>query len=242
MNPDLFGRALLDWAKGGTEPEFIERRDGLVVEGAGYAFYLSPRSEWPASERQALRFVRGRVVDVGCGAGRVALHLQDAGYDVTGVDLSPRAIRAARWRGLNDAQLRSAEDLAVDLGGYDTIVLFGNNFGMFGGPRRIREVLTLWAAHARPGTRLLAESTTPYQGGAPALDRRHYQRNKDRGQMPGRICLRTQYRGGVGPWEDWLFVSRREMRDIVKGTGWAPRVFLGDVPSDSYVAILEREG
>ncbi|HEY1826709.1 MAG TPA: methyltransferase domain-containing protein [Acidimicrobiales bacterium] len=242
MNPDLFGRALLDWAKGGTEPEYIERRDGLVVEGAGHTFYLGDRSEWPSSERQALRFVRGRALDVGCGAGRVALHLQAAGYEVTGIDLSPNAIKAARRRGLRDLRQVSAEELTPDLCDVNTIILFGNNFGMFGGPQRIRRVLTGWAAVAAPGTRLLAESTTPYHGGAPALDRRHYQRNKARGQMPGRICLRTQYRGGVGPWEDWLFVSRREMQAIVKGTGWQPRVFLGDVPSDSYVAVFEREG
>src|SRR5919201_6350444 len=39
---------------------------------------------------------RARVLDVGCGYGRVALPLVRAGYDVEGIDLSPNLIDAAR--------------------------------------------------------------------------------------------------------------------------------------------------
>jgi SAM-dependent methyltransferase len=38
----------------------------------------------------------GRVVDAGCGPGRVTQHLHDLGVDVYGVDLSPRMIDVAR--------------------------------------------------------------------------------------------------------------------------------------------------
>ncbi len=40
----------------------------------------------------------GRVVDLGCGSGLWARHLVDAGYDVTGVDISPDMIQIARQR------------------------------------------------------------------------------------------------------------------------------------------------
>ncbi len=39
---------------------------------------------------------RGLVVDLGCGAGRWARTLADAGYDVLGVDVSPTMLRLAR--------------------------------------------------------------------------------------------------------------------------------------------------
>jgi 2-polyprenyl-3-methyl-5-hydroxy-6-metoxy-1,4-benzoquinol methylase len=39
--------------------------------------------------------VRGRVIDVGCGTGENALHLASQGFEVTGVDLAPEAIRRA---------------------------------------------------------------------------------------------------------------------------------------------------
>ena len=46
-----------------------------------------------------LRATPGRkVVDAGCGAGRLSAHLSGAGLDVTGVDLSPEMVRVARRR------------------------------------------------------------------------------------------------------------------------------------------------
>jgi ubiquinone/menaquinone biosynthesis C-methylase UbiE len=38
----------------------------------------------------------GRVVDIGCGTGRVTAHLHDLGLDVAGIDLSPGMVGAAR--------------------------------------------------------------------------------------------------------------------------------------------------
>ena len=91
MGADAFGRALVDWARGGTDPEIYERDDGFLDIGAGPELFLAEYRNWPSSERQAMRFVRGRVVDVGCGAGRVALYLQHRGFDVVGLDSSPLA-------------------------------------------------------------------------------------------------------------------------------------------------------
>lgn len=49
----------------------------------------------------------GRILDIGCGAGREALGLARAGYQVVGVDLSPAMVDAAR-----DAAMRAG--LAID--------------------------------------------------------------------------------------------------------------------------------
>jgi len=38
----------------------------------------------------------GRILDVGCGYGRLAIPLAERGYDVTGLDISPNLLRAAR--------------------------------------------------------------------------------------------------------------------------------------------------
>lgn len=44
--------------------------------------YFAPVHHWAAVERRGLRFVRGRVLDVCVGAGRVALELQARGREV----------------------------------------------------------------------------------------------------------------------------------------------------------------
>jgi len=238
---DVFGRALMDWARGGTAAEIIERDDGCTDLSAGHDLYMAAFKDWPVSERQSIRYARGRVIDVGCGAGRVALYLQRQGFDVVGLDASRLAIRSARLRGVKETWCISIDELSKTVGSFDTVVLFGNNFGLFGSPERLRRTLGTWARRMKPDARILAQSTNPYCGGAPAIDRTYYQRNKQKGLMPGQLRIRTQYRGSVGTWSNWLFVSRNEMRRLLKGTGWHQSKILGGRPSESYVAVLEKD-
>jgi SAM-dependent methyltransferase len=238
---DVFGRALLDWAKGGTVPEIVEREDGFTQSGAGPEVYLSASTDWPAAERQALRSMRGRVLDVGCGAGRVSLALQERGVDVVGLDWSARAVEAARLCGVSNVRRGSIDHLGRIIGQFDSIVLFGNNFGLFGTPGHARELLTEWARRAKPGTLIFLESTSAYFGGAPGFDRLYYRRNLERGRPPGSVRLRYRFEGVTGEWFTWLFVSQKEMRAVLQGTGWRPvRVFKSGL-SDPYVAVLELE-
>jgi SAM-dependent methyltransferase len=238
---DVFGRALLDWAQGGTTPETVERNDGFIDTGAGHEVYLSEFKEWPTAERQSVRYMRGRVLDVGCGAGRVTLHLQQRGFDVVGLDASPLAVEAARICGVKEAWCASMENLGREIGTFDTIVLFGNNFGLFGTPANAHKLLSEWATRTSPGARIFAESTNAYCGGAPAFDRSYYHRNRELGNSPGQSRLRYRYRDEVGPWFSWLFVSRSEMRTILRGTGWHQSRIFGSRSSEPYVAILEKD-
>ncbi|MGC2485422.1 MAG: methyltransferase domain-containing protein [Acidimicrobiales bacterium] len=237
--PDTFGRAVWDWANGGRVPEIIERDDGYFEEGAGPQVYLSSFSQWPRGERRAMRDVRGRVLDVGCGAGRVALELQVRGLDVVGLDASRYAARGARRRGVKTVWRKSLDDVGERIGEFDSIVMFGNNFGLFATPERARERLTEWARRAKPDARIFVESTSAYGGGAPGIDRTYYRRNREQGRSPGELRARYRYDGAVGGWFTWLFVSRAELTSIVRGTGWRVDRICGSQLSEPYVAMLE---
>ncbi len=241
LDRDVFGRALVDWAHGGTTPEILERDDGFTQEGAGPDVYLAAFRRWPAAERRALRHVRGRVLDVGCGAGRVAVELQRRGFDVVGLEASPLAASAARLCGVRAVWSSPLEDLGEAARDFDTFVLFGNNFGILETPERARRVLTRLARDTAPGARILAESTSPYFGGAPALDRTYYRRNRERGVAPGQVRVRYRYGDLIGPWFRWLYVSPREMRAILRGTGWRQERVVGSGPGEPYVAVLVKD-
>ena len=241
LGQDAFGRALMDWVHGGTDPEIYERDDGFLDIGAGPEIFLAAFRHWPGAERQAMRFARGRVLDVGCGAGRVPLYLQQRGFDVVGLDASPLAIKAARSCGVTQTWCAPLEDLAQDIGLFDTVVLYGNNFGIFGSPKRLHRVLKDWAAHTGPDVRILAESTNPYGGGAPFLDRRYSLRNKQRGLLPGQCRMRVRYGALATPWFDWMFVSRHDMGLLLRGTGWHLSRILGGTPRDPFVGIFEKD-
>jgi SAM-dependent methyltransferase len=238
---DVFGRALWDWAQGGITPEVLERDDGFTQIGAGPEVYLSGFREWPAAERKSLQALRGRVLDIGCGAGRVALELQRRGIDVVGLDSSPLAVKAAKVRGVRHVWCLSIEELGSRIGSFDSLVLFGNNFGIFETPPRAREILSTLATTTKPSARIFVESTNAYGGSAPGFDRSHYRRNLELGITPGQSRLRFRYEELVGPWFNWLYVSRSEMKVILRGTGWHVREFIGVSPVDPYVAVLEKD-
>src|SRR6478752_1519362 len=74
-----------------------------------------------------------RVLDAGCGTGRVAMRLAELGYDCTGVDLDEHMLQVAKERGPQlpwvAADLASP-DLPTLLGNasFDLVVAAGNVF------------------------------------------------------------------------------------------------------------------
>ena len=235
---DAFGCAVSDhYHRRGDEAELIERDDGFLGTDDA-AKYLDPYRRWPACQRRAIRLARGRVLDIGCGAGRHALWLQDRGHDVLGIDLSPLAIKTAKLRGVRYARVLSITEVTVRLGRFDTILLFGNNFGLFANDRRARFLLRRFRGLVADGGCILAESRDIYRTDDPVHLR--YQRgNRARRRMSGQIRLRVRYRELATPWFDYLMVSRQEMQRIVAGTGWRVSATLdGDGPQ--YVAVLEK--
>jgi 2-polyprenyl-3-methyl-5-hydroxy-6-metoxy-1,4-benzoquinol methylase len=79
-----------------------------------------------------MQFVKGRVLDVCCGVDRHLLHFQEKGFDVLGIDASPLAIKICKLRGLKKPRVKPIEDVDFKRGSFDTIIMMGNNFGLFG--------------------------------------------------------------------------------------------------------------
>jgi SAM-dependent methyltransferase len=237
---DAFGRALLDWVEGrGGSQVVIERDDGFVAPSSGGQAYGAPFRRWSRDERAGMRFVRGRVLDVGCGLGRVALHLQGRGLDVVAIDSSPLAVEAARRRGVAEARVLAFEDVDDSLGRFDTIVMYGNNFGLFGSPTKAARLLRRLHRLTSERGRIVAQSNDPSGTDDPAHVA-YQERNRRRGRLPGQLRLRVLYRDLRSPWFDYLIVSREELAALPKGTGWhVARILEGD--ASLYVAVLEKD-
>jgi SAM-dependent methyltransferase len=105
---------------------------------------------------------RGRILELGCGAGNISLWLEKQGYEVTGIDISPTAIAWATSKCLdaggttrffvdNVLDMRFAED------GYFDIVLDGHCLHCIIGDDR-RDFFSESSRVLKPGGRLLIDT------------------------------------------------------------------------------------
>src|SRR5688572_3246111 len=111
LTRDAYGKQLLAQYNGQTPTvEIIERDDDYIDTGSDAGLYFTGYDEWHDLERQAIDKARGKILDIGCGAGRHSLYLQDKGFDVTGIDNSPGAIKVCKLRGLRRAIVRPIQE------------------------------------------------------------------------------------------------------------------------------------
>ena len=157
---DAYGQILLACLEGRGGQEIMERDDGLIYCGDP-SDYFAPYRRWPSVEKKAMRYVRGRVLDVGCGAGRVALHLQERGQEVVAIDDSPLAVEVAKRRGVKKAIVLSVVDLDSSHGVFDTILFARNNFGLAGAEREARRLLRRLHGLTAEDGRIVTDSVDP---------------------------------------------------------------------------------
>lgn len=108
----------------------------------------------------ALVPVGARVLDAGCGTGRVMIRLAELGYDCVGVDLDASMLAVARKQsqGLPWFQLDLAEFEPARIGiaaGFDLVVAAGNVFPLLA-PGTETTVVKRLSAALRPGGLLVA--------------------------------------------------------------------------------------
>lgn len=235
---DAFGQSLWDAHRQGSAWHVIEREDGYV-DPCDAAAYFRPPARWGNHERQALRLARGRVLDIGCGAGRHALVLQERGLDVLGIDQSPLAIKTARARGLKCARVVPIEKVTAKLGVFDTILMLGSNFGLFANARQTQVLLRRFHALTSADARIIAESNDIY-GTTNPVHLAYQRRNRRRRRMAGQIRFRVRYHHRATPYFDYLMVSPEEMRQLAADTGWHVAQVLPS-PGSTYIAILTKD-
>jgi len=236
---DAYGE-MLKWQLKTGEPacEIIERDDGYIDTGSDLGRYFLPPQKWSSVERRAVAQAKGRVLDIGCGAGRHSLYLQERGLDVTAIDASRGAIDVAKQRGVRKALVRPIEEIDKFADRtFDSVIMMGNNFGLLASLRKARRLLKVLDRITTDEALIIAATRDPYQTDRKVhLDYHRY--NRSRNRMSGQIRFRVRFARSIGPWFDYLLVSPDEMREVLNGTPWE----LNDLAlgKEGYVSFLAK--
>jgi 2-polyprenyl-3-methyl-5-hydroxy-6-metoxy-1,4-benzoquinol methylase len=127
---------------------YIERFRRMAADGVDLA--------GEARLLDAMLARRSRILDAGCGPGRVGAELAARGHTVVGVDIDPELIEAAQadhpgptWLVADLAELNLAEPAQGGLATFDAAIIAGNVMA-FLAPGSETQVLTRIAEHIRP--------------------------------------------------------------------------------------------
>jgi SAM-dependent methyltransferase len=235
---DAVGQAMLAFSEKRRSFEVIEREDGYV-EVTNTRMYFDDFEHWSKDERKAIGLAWGRVLDIGCGAGRHSLHLQGKGLDVVAIDRSPLAVKVAKLRGVKNARIMPLEDIDFEPNSFDTILMLGGNFALVGSPERARRLFRKLYRMTSADALVIAQAVDPYGADNPA-QLEYYALNRKKGKLPGQWRVRIRFHQYVTRWFDLLHNSKKEMREILSGTKWRVREFIDSETGNPYVAIIEK--
>ena len=216
---DAFGAALVDYLDGRDVPELVlETDDGGTGPAMHPEGFFRSFARWAWWDRKLLPLVEhGPLLDLGAGAGRASLYLQERGLPVTAVDASPGAVEVCRRRGVGDVRLGDVNDPPADQRWAGVLLLCGN-LGLGGSWEGNRRLLARLAELAAPGAVLVGDSVTP--------------------DGPARVVLRIRYRNLVTPWWPQYNIPAERMAALVDGTGWRLELHLED--GEDHAVLLRR--
>ena len=155
---DLFGKAILDYQTDNSPEDLITETNISEADVMSVSYLFRDFSDMPKLEQKALQLCKGRVLDVGCGAGSHALYLQNVKQlDVLAIDISANAVEACKLRGIKKAQVQNI--LEVQGEKFDTIVLLMNGTGIFGTLKETSKYLQKLKSLLNPGGQILIDSS-----------------------------------------------------------------------------------
>lgn len=125
---DVFGKAILDYQSGNYTEDIITSTSISDDDVLPIPYLFRGFNEMPNIEQKALQLAKGKVLDVGCGAGSHSLYLQKKGLNVKSIDISKGAIETCKLRGLKNAH---ALNILDETETFDTILMLMNGSGFF---------------------------------------------------------------------------------------------------------------
>ena len=212
---DILGKALLDYHNGNYSEDIITATNISEEDTLPLPYLFRSFVEMPKIEQRALELCRGKILDVGCGAGSHSLWLQEKGMEVAAIDVSKGAIQVAKARGVHNASHKNILDITEET--YDTILLLMNGTGIFETVEKTATYLQHLKGILKPDGQVLIDSSDlQYM----------YDRNEDGSiwvpmeRYYGELDFTMGYKGEATPVFPWLYLHEKLFKDIAVANGF----------------------
>ncbi|HEU4497250.1 MAG TPA: class I SAM-dependent methyltransferase [Flavobacterium sp.] len=221
---DLFGKAILDYQTG-NKPENLLTETSISEEDEMDVSYLfRDFRKMPKIEQMALQLSRGRVLDVGCGAGSHSLYLQNnRKLDVTAIDISENAVEACRLRGLKNVFVQDIMKMEPSAK-FDTVLLLMNGTGIFGKLSNAGACFQKLKTLLNSGGQILIDSSDiiymfdeDEDGGKWIPDNNRYY---------GELVFNVSYKNEKEEPFDWLYLDYGSLRNVALDNGFKSELII----------------
>jgi SAM-dependent methyltransferase len=233
--PDPLGQALLAYQQGQLSAMLAVHSSVTDEEELPAAYFFRSLWEMPEMERTALDECRGRILDLGAGAGCHALELQQRGFAVKAVDISPGAVQVMQQRGVREIACHDLFDPALAQGQrFDTVLMLMNGVGLTGTLSGLEQFLQHAKTLLNPGGQILATSS----------DISYLYEDEDgalvfnlNGPYYGEVTYTMQYAQVQGPEFGWIFADPSLLQDAATTAGYEVE-FLEEDDQQQYLVRL----
>ena len=213
---DLFGKAILDYQTNNSPEDLITETSISEADEMSVAYLFRNYIEMPKLEQKALQLAKGKVLDVGCGAGSHALELQnERKLDVTAIDISENAVKACQLRGIENVKVANILDLDSE-NKFDTILLLMNGTGIFGTLNETAKYLQKLKSLLNEGGQILIDSSDLIymfdqdEYGAYSIPADGYY---------GELTFTVQYKGETEETFPWLYLDYNTLQNAAHANG-----------------------
>jgi SAM-dependent methyltransferase len=211
---DLFGKAILDFQTKNTPEDLVTETNISEADEMNVAYLFRNYEEMPKLEKKAMELAKGKVLDVGCGAGSHSLFLQEKGYHVTSIDISENAIKACQLRGVQNAKVQNVLDIENEK--FDTIILLMNGSGIFRTLAETENYLQKLKSLLNPNGQILIDSSDIIY---------MFDKNEDSSFLVpanhyyGELTFTISYKGEVEVPFPWLYLDYNTLQNAAYDNG-----------------------
>ncbi|HYX41978.1 MAG TPA: class I SAM-dependent methyltransferase [Pyrinomonadaceae bacterium] len=231
------GQSLLDYLHGEAQAVITVHSDGGQRTDVPVQLFFREPDHFPL-ELQAIELCRGRVLDIGAGAGCHTLALQTRGLEVVAIDFLSECVEVMRARGVRAAQQGDIHTFTAEP--FDTLLSLMNGLALVRDLCGLQPFLTRLRHLLKPGGQFLVDSCDLRRTGRPQSQATIEARRHD-GRYFGESDLQLEYKGRRGAPFTQLCVDAATLNAHAQAAGWSCEIVVQEA-TVRYLARLEQQG